>query len=543
MGAIMNFKIHIIVLFILSQVICSYLVIAENEGGETGAELAILPADKQIPQIIPNRKNVIPLNYTDYYGLNWTMLSGMEDSGLKKVIKVFQTRIYWPLIHPTWIPLLGYTSVVLDVEIIGNPQGWHASVTPTTVPLSTNGTKKELNLEVWVNDLAAENTVTVRIYATRFDKSGNQVGVSYFEIPLRSDNLEYFQVKPIEQFKKVTPDSMAYFQVEITNLGYYVDTFGAKIITDNDTRAIFTEQSVVLNPSETKIVTLQVMTPDVIFDPGTIHTINITGYSIKYPEFVTYSQVQVKTQGFFFHPLLAFSLIVVIIFIFIVYTFFKIMFDKRDRLIYGKPTKPWSVPVEHDYLQELKKKDKVQYSEVLSMMQDEYKSALLWYKSYKEAVNKKKGTKESYFDRLKYPFKKTDSKVEKPFKAGKSTTPKVELSKKSIKTLNDSKVSKTKDQESDRNIFLSPIKQFIKKVLLLTQKKETTEKIESIQLSEGKKGSFKKSISNDQTMSPHKQKLLQEQEEKSKLREIAIKKIEKDQVKQKKHRFKKPLFF
>ncbi len=446
-------------------------VIAEEDTEtEMGAELAILPDLTQIPQITPNVKNTIPLVYDDNFGMNWTQLQNIYGSeGIGKLLSFFTTRVLWPIIHPTWRPLLGYTRVVFDAEIIGNPSGWSASITPTTVAKSTDGTTADLNLEVFVNDLAADNTVTVRIAATRFSKVGEKLGTSYFEIPLRSENLEYFDVKPLEQFRTVSPDSIVYYQIEVTNLGYYVDTFAADITSDNETKAILTEQSMVLNPGETRIVTLQIMTPDNIFDVGTIHTINITGYSVENPEFKTYAQVQVKTQGFYFSPLLGFALVIILILGGILFVVYRFIYEKRERELFGKPTKPWLIPEEKTYLEKLKKEKPEKYDEVFNMMKNEYQSALDWYHNFR-AYQRRKGEKEdeTVFGKIKnvFPFsfkeKISETKDQKKTDAKQKNKP-GKIKKKKDEQVTEKPEKKPKTEESDdkrSNKFVSGLKKW-----------------------------------------------------------------------------------
>ena len=428
-----------VIILLFSLFMANLGVIAEEETeSEMGAELSILPAISQIPQITPNEKNTIPLVYTDNFGMNWTQLQYIYGSeGIGKALSFFTTRVWWPIIHPTWRPLLGYTRVVFDAEIIGNPSGWSASITPTTVSKSTDGTTADLNLEVFVNDLAANNTVTVRIAATRFSKVGEKLGTSYFEIPLRSENLEYFDIKPLEQFSTVSPDSIVYYQIEVTNLGYYVDTFAAEITSDNETKAILTEQSMVLNPGETRIVTLQIMTPDDIFDVGTIHTINITGYSVENPEFKTYAQVQVKTQGFYFSPLLGFALVILLLISGILFVLYRFIYEKRERELFGKPVKPWLIPEEQKYLEKLKKGDPEKHDEVFNMMKNEYQSALDWYyswRSYQKSEGKtdKNPVIEKIKSILPFSFKEKISKTKDENK--KKTDKKQETKKKEKKS-------------------------------------------------------------------------------------------------------------
>jgi hypothetical protein len=414
MGKIMKYQKNILlitILFCLFTLIIPISVIAEDQ---PGAELSILPDPTlQLPQIVPNIKNYIPLKYTDNFGLNWTRLQYFRgnDTIIQKLRSFFITRVAWPIIHPTWIPFLGYTRVVIDCEIVGDSPGWEVSINPNTISPSTDGTIADLNLTVYVNDLAAENTVSVRIKATRYTKTGDEVGTSYFEFPLRSANLEFFEIKPIDQHQVVSPDTTVYYQIEVTNLGYYVDTFTANITTDKDTKATLSQQSMVLYPGETRIVTLIVMTPDVIMDYGTIHTINISGFSINHPDSQTFAQVQVQTKGFYFSPLLAFSIVLILIIILIIFIIYKLIFVKREINVLGRPDKPWNLPEEKQHLENIKKKDPEEYNRVLKMMKDEYISALNWYESNKKAKKKSKSFSFNFISSIKGLFKRKEKPV------------------------------------------------------------------------------------------------------------------------------------
>ena len=356
-----------------------------SQQSTSDAELSVIPIGA-MPLIPPNKETIIPLKYTDNFGMNWTTLQYFKGStGLGAIRSFITTRIIWPIIHPTWKPFLGYTRVEFSAEIVGNPGGWIASVNPTTIPQSTDGTKADLSLKVFVNDLNAANTVIVRISATRFLKDNSEYGISYFDIPVRSEKLNYIDIKPDIGSKEVRPDSMTTFQIDITNLGYFIDAFAAKVTSDKTVKGVLSEQSFVLQPGETHRVTLQVLTADNVFDPGTTHTITINAYSLKNPEKQFTGQVQVITKGFYFSALtisaIGVTLLIILCFFLIIYYFFI-----RKYIHTGKPDKPWNIPEERAYLEELKKTDKAEYERVLKMMDEEYQSAMLWYKDYCQAM-------------------------------------------------------------------------------------------------------------------------------------------------------------
>jgi len=58
-----------------------------------------------------------------------------------------------------------------------------------------------------------------------------------------------------------------------------------------------------------------------------------------------------------------------------------------------KPEKPWNIPEEQQHLQELKRTDKKAYEQERILMEDEFKSALLWYEWYRKSLRKKQKEK------------------------------------------------------------------------------------------------------------------------------------------------------
>jgi len=84
-----------------------------------------------------------------------------------------------------------------------------------------------------------------------------------------------------------------------------------------------------------------------------------------------------------------------------------------------KPEKPWKLPDEQQHLAELKRTDKNAYEQERLMMENEYKSALLWYKNQKQKRSKS-GSKEepkkavsSLQNSLKAMLKKAEKPVQK----------------------------------------------------------------------------------------------------------------------------------
>ncbi len=102
------------------------------------------------------------------------------------------------------------------------------------------------------------------------------------------------------------------------------------------------------------------------------------------PRLVT---VMAQISGVYVDPLNTFWVIVAILAIILLLLFIKRRKEKLDEEILGKPQKPWLIPVEKVYLKHLKAKDERAWYVVRHyLMEDEYRSALLWYRAYKKGT-------------------------------------------------------------------------------------------------------------------------------------------------------------
>ncbi len=93
------------------------------------------------------------------------------------------------------------------------------------------------------------------------------------------------------------------------------------------------------------------------------------------------------TPGLFVDPPVVFNLFLLVLFILLLILFLKRRKEKLEEEILGKPQKPWTIPVEKVYLSHLKAKDERAWYMVRNfLMEEEYRSALLWYYAYKKAT-------------------------------------------------------------------------------------------------------------------------------------------------------------
>lgn len=371
------------------------------------AEIGVSIDDVFIPGI---RKNWTAINLTieDDFGMNWNWLKGNFSN--------IQMRLIWPIMFgiPDLKRYLGYTSIAFIPEF---PVGWSAQVLPASINQTTQGDIHKIKLLIQVTELASEYNPTIKVKCIRYDALGGEYGYTYISLPVKAVSLNYAFLNPLESTKKAAPKSIVYFPIEVTNKGEYRDTYIFTIKGEMGTYGLADKQSLILDAGETTIVQLGVMTPEVFYDIGTPRRIDISISPLGDPSEKFQTSIVVITEGFYISPLISFVLGAIIILALITYFLFFYLREKRERERYGKPEKPWKIPEERQHLKELKQDDKQAYGKERMMMEDEYKSAMLWYKSYRDAMKRK--PKEKKPEQKEKPKKRFPSLLKKTKKQPK----------------------------------------------------------------------------------------------------------------------------
>lgn len=212
---------------------------------------------------------------------------------------------------------------------------------------------------------------------------------------------------------EIQPYQLMSIPVTVKNLGSHIDTFNFRVNTDAEGMIVTPPPVITLDPGEEGQAFVGVAAPKRFLSVGTTHTIEIEAYSIDDPETVFKNTIILSTTGIhvsggsiYYGALL---LTIFVIFIIVLLIFFR----KRREKTCKKPDKPWEIPAEKKYLEKLKEKDKKEYDEILKMMEDEYKSALLWYEHCYKAIFKKRFLEKKKARRLKAESSKIIKKSEK----------------------------------------------------------------------------------------------------------------------------------
>jgi len=231
------------------------------------------------------------------------------------------------------------------------------------------------------------------------------------------------KVKPFHAAKiealppeKLTPNEITSIPVLVENQGNYNDTFNFRIRSETGYPLTLTNNgTITLGPGKQGQALIGVAAPPNILDTGTLHSIIIEAYSAEQPNTSIVTQrIFLETQGFYFSEensvySIGFGFFILFVLFLLVYWGRKVS-GKNSK----KPEKPWKIFEEQQHLQELKRTDKKGYEQERIMMEDDYKSALLWYEGYRKSLRKKPKEKKLKKKQKEKPKKPVPVILKKP---------------------------------------------------------------------------------------------------------------------------------
>jgi hypothetical protein len=232
----------------------------------------------------------------------------------------------------------------------------------------------------------------------------------YVDLVVKLDRFHLAEIIPPQPIE-IGPDELISVPLEVKNLGSETDSFNFRAYSDPDSELIISSPPVLtIDPEDIGYTSIAVASPQIFNDPGTAHSIYIEAYSIYDPDKIFTNTVIVTTRGIYVSEVGWFYGALIAPFILLGIAFILYRRRRLTEKLIQKPKKPWTLPEEQEYLEELKKKDKEEYENVRLMMEDEYKSALLWYKDYRKYILKKEIKRKPS---LKTLFKKSEKKQKK----------------------------------------------------------------------------------------------------------------------------------
>lgn len=231
---------------------------------------------------------------------------------------------------------------------------------------------------------------------------------------------------------EIEPYQVKSIPLTIKNIGSHIDTFNFRVRHENENFVVTPPPALTLKPGEVGEALLGVAAPKQFLSIGSTSLIFFEAYSVEDPEAVFSNTITLITRGIYVTGEAFYSTVSIIITLVIILLIVLFFFRKRREQYGVQPDKPWKIPEEKRYLKELKEKDKEQYEKTLEMMNDEYRSSLLWYKYYVEAaINKRMKVKKQDLAKKKEEKLKLKAKIKEKKKEKKAIE--LETKKKEMK--------------------------------------------------------------------------------------------------------------
>ncbi len=295
------------------------------------------------------------------------------------------------------------------------------------------------------------------------------------------------------------PDQIASIPIFMQNLGNYKDTFSFRVVSEHDEIRISDPYSITLEPGEKQSTYLGIEFAPNVLDYGTIHNIKIEAFSTADNSTIATETITIESKGVYFSEISIFSTMFLLVLFVIIILFLIFRYKKIKDDICVKPDKPWELPEEKKYLESLKEKDEKKYNEVRKMMDDEYKSSILWYENYVYTISHPKHVKTIKikkniikFFKKKDKTKKIDTKKKNDEKT-KTEKNKIKFFKKKDKTKKiDAKKKNDEKTKTEKNIThinkKNSISENKKQKVLRRIKKNQEKQKHKVQKSDFKKG-------------------------------------------------------
>ncbi|MEA3191381.1 MAG: hypothetical protein QOD77_1963 [Thermoplasmata archaeon] len=267
--------------------------------------------------------------------------------------------------------------------------GWIIAAQPGSLT-TRGGDTKTTTFQVSVLP-DAENPYFTAVVTARIQTSAgvfNATGtVQFFTTGIPGFNVPYGN-----NIQSLGPRESAQASLRVTNFGSLPRTFAFALGQNECGLKVAPPVGLTIPGSTTVDVPFTVLGPDTRFDPLGMDTrlcrIGIDTYAVDNPGQVRSMTVSAKlAPGIAIDPVLVFWLVAIAAAILLLVLLLRRRKEKIEEEILGKPQKPWTIPVEQVYLRELKARDpRAWYVVRHFLMEDEYRSALLWYRAYKKGT-------------------------------------------------------------------------------------------------------------------------------------------------------------
>ncbi|MEF8878927.1 MAG: hypothetical protein V5A64_00870 [Candidatus Thermoplasmatota archaeon] len=182
-----------------------------------------------------------------------------------------------------------------DYEV---PDQFSLTVNITRFQVINNLLKNAFEMQKGISGKLYFATVGWPFWTPFLNVQGTNKESIYVDLTVREDRFHLLEVKPSTKKYSLGLDEMKQIPVEIKNKGSHRDTFNFEVEAENEGNLdLAAPNSVTLDPYEEKTVYVTVGTPRVFNDPGTLHSIKVSAYSVYQEDKVFNNTVSVVTEG------------------------------------------------------------------------------------------------------------------------------------------------------------------------------------------------------------------------------------------------------
>lgn len=276
-----------------------------------------------------------------------------------------------------------YHSTRVTVIPLEQKAGWQVTNFPLSIA-STGGETRQVEVLFQVEPSATEDFYEADV---RFDFRGftgaeqNQT----VRVAAYSPGLAGFTAQ-VSQTYLLKPRQVVEVPVTIRNIGLDPRSYDMEIIENPCGMGTATSSGNVVPAKSAEVFTVSVAAPSQKFwYPYDSCAVTVEVRPQDNPSQVRTAIINVQIAGFYVDPQWVIDLVVVLLILLLLLFLLARRKERIEEEILGKPQKPWTIPVEVLYLKALRRKDaRAWYVVRHYLMEDEYRSSLLWYKSYKK---------------------------------------------------------------------------------------------------------------------------------------------------------------
>jgi hypothetical protein len=264
-------------------------------------------------------------------------------------------------------------------------KGWQAGSLGSIASLPGETYRKEFKMQVFAQATnpyyLAHINATIDTNGGRFYRTGD---ILFF-----TRGIPGFTLLPGPSIDGLKPVEIRQASLQIYNVAAVKRTFDFTVTDNTCNLDVAPPATTVVFPHEFQTVQFSIRGPNSRFSPLSDDNC-VVGMGVSAqdnPGQVLTTTIPVKVTGTYFDPLAVFYVLAAILLLVLLVLFLRRRKERLEEEILGKPQKPWTIPVEQVYLRHLKAKDqRAWYVMRHYLMEDEYRSSLLWYKSYKKAT-------------------------------------------------------------------------------------------------------------------------------------------------------------